>query len=132
VKKGDAVAVTLPDGKSASGAVSYVSNVAAAAAGAAASTSPTITVLATLDDPSATGTLDQAPVTVNITTATAKDVLAVPVGALVQLLDRGYAVQIKDGDGLHYLPVKLGLFAAGWVQVSGEGLAEGQTVVVAQ
>jgi peptidoglycan hydrolase-like protein with peptidoglycan-binding domain/predicted nucleic acid-binding Zn-ribbon protein len=132
VKKGDLVSVILPDGKSAAGKVSHVSSVAAKPASSADNAVPTITVLATLDDPSATGSLDQAPVTVNITTATAKDVLAVPVTALVQLLDGGYAVQIKDGDQLRYVPVKLGLFAGGWVQVAGEGLAEGRTVVVAR
>jgi peptidoglycan hydrolase-like protein with peptidoglycan-binding domain len=132
VKIGDTVSVTLPDGRTAKGTVSHVSSVATAAGDARSTATPTITVLATLDDPSGTRGLDQAPVTVNITTATARDVLAVPVGALVQLLDRGYAVQVQEGDRLHYVPVQLGLFAGGWVQVSGDGLAAGQTVVVAQ
>ena len=43
----------------------------------------TIPVQVKLTDPRAAGTLDQAPVTVNITTGTARDVLAVPVTALV-------------------------------------------------
>ena len=43
----------------------------------------TIPVQVTLTDPGAAGTLDQAPVTVNITTAAAQNVLAVPVGALL-------------------------------------------------
>lgn len=132
VKKDDPVSVTLPDGKTAKGKVTYVGSVAARPEGAAASASPTITVLVTLDDPAAAGKLDQAPVTVNIITATAANVLAVPVGALVKLLDGSYAVQVKDGDQLRYVPVKLGLFAGGWVEVSGPDLAEGQTVVVAQ
>jgi multidrug efflux pump subunit AcrA (membrane-fusion protein) len=124
--------VTLPDAKTAAGTVSDVGTVATTPAGGAAGASPTIPVVLTLSDPTAAGDLDQAPVTVNITTATAKDVLAVPVGALVQLLDGGHAVQVKDGDQVRYVPVQLGLFAGGWVQVAGEGLAEGQTVVVAQ
>jgi hypothetical protein len=83
-----------------------------------------------LDSPAAVGALDQAPVQVAITTATASDVLAVPVQALVALLEGGYAVQVLDGSEVRYLGVKVGLFADGWVQVSGNGLAAGQSVVV--
>jgi multidrug efflux pump subunit AcrA (membrane-fusion protein) len=132
VKTGDPVSVVLPDGKSTSGKVTHVSSVAARAEGAAAGAAPTLTVLVTLDDATAGVTLDQAPVTVNITTATAKDVLAVPISALVQLLGGGYAVQVKEGDRLRYVGVKTGLFASGFVEISGDGLAEGQTVVVAE
>ena len=134
VKQGDAVSVVLPDSSTTSGHVSSVGTVATQASGNGSGSTPppTINVEVTLDDPSAAGTLDQAPVSVNITTATASDVLAVPVQALVELLEGGYAVQIDDGGNLHYLRVTLGIFANGWVQVSGSGLAAGQTVVVAQ
>ena len=87
----------------------------------------------TLTDPGATGTLDQAPVQVAITTDAAKDVLVVPVTALVALAGGGYAVEVVDPDGTHRLvAVSLGLFddAQGLVQVSGSGLAAGQRVVV--
>ena len=86
----------------------------------------------TLDDPSVSHGLDQAPVTVNITTATATDVLAVPVSALVELLGGGYAVQVEESGQLHYVGVQLGLFANGMVEVSGQGLTEGQHIVVAK
>ncbi len=136
VKQGDPVTVILPDGSTTPGSVTDVGTVATTPAGdggaAADSADPTIEVLVTLDDPSASGGLDQAPVSVNITTATAEDVLAVPVGALVQTLDGTYAVQVEEAGQLRYVPVELGLFAAGWVEISGSGLAEGQPVVVAQ
>ena len=76
--------MTLPDGTTTPGVVSSVGTVATTTAGQGGSGSTTtIPVQVTLTDPGAAGTLDQAPVTVNITTATAKDVLAVPVTALL-------------------------------------------------
>jgi len=96
------------------------------------SQTPTIEVTVTLADAAAAGTLDQAPVTLNITTATAEDVLAVPVNALLELLEGGYAIQVEDAGQLRYVPVTLGLFADGWVEVSGSGLDAGQRVVVAK
>ena len=54
----------------------------------------TIPVQVTLTDPEAAGTLDQAPVTVNITTASAKNVLAVPVTALLARSPGGYVVEV--------------------------------------
>jgi len=87
----------------------------------------------TADHPAATGRLDQAPVDVSITTATVRNVLAVPVNALLALAGGGYAVEEVERAGLHQLVgVSVGLFddATGMVQVSGGGLAAGQRVVV--
>jgi multidrug efflux pump subunit AcrA (membrane-fusion protein) len=87
----------------------------------------------TLDHPSAAGSLDQAPVQVQITTDTAKGALVVPVNALLSLAGGGYAVEVVNAAGVHRLvPVSLGLFddAEGLVQVSGSGVRAGQRVVV--
>lgn len=103
----DAVSVTLPDGTTAPGVVSMVGTVTTTSAsqqGQNAAT--TIPVTVTLSDPSAADRLDQAPVTVNVTTATARNVLAVPVTPGI----------FEDSSGL--------------VQVSG-ALTPGQRVVVA-
>ena len=84
-------------------------------------------------DPGATGTLDQAPVQVAITTATAPDVLTVPVTALLAQPGGGYAVEITGPRSTRtILPVTVGLFddAQGLVQISGPGLQAGQHVVV--
>ena len=81
----------------------------------------------------AVGNYDQAPVNVSITNATARNVLAVPVDALLALSNGGDAVEEIGSNGVHHLvAVSLGLFddAAGLVQVSGSGLAAGQVVVV--
>lgn len=132
IRAGDAVTITLPDGRTTPGRVSTVGSVATAPA-PGSNSSPTVDVDVTLTDPGATGTLDQAPVQVAITTDAAKNVLVVPVTALVALAGGGYAVEVVGPDGAHRLvAVSLGLFddAHGLVQVTGSGLAAGQRVVV--
>jgi hypothetical protein len=57
-------------------------------------------------------------------------VLAVPVGALVSLGEGEYGVQVVEGGATRYVPVETGLFAAGRVEVVGEGIAEGVEVGV--
>src|SRR5215468_1580167 len=127
VKAGDKVTITLPTGRVTPGVVFSVGKVATTG------NNPTITVTVTLNHPKAAGALDQAPVTVSITTATAPNALVVPVGALLARAASGYAVEEVSPGGRHHLvPVTLGLFddAAGLVQVSGPGLAAGQRIVV--
>jgi len=127
VAAGDAVTVTLPDGSSTPGTVSSVGEVASGSASSA-----TIPVTVTLTDPRAAGTLDQAPVTVNLTTASAKNALVVPVGALLAQAPGGYVVEVVGaGNTRRYVPVTTGIFddAYGLVQVTG-ALTPGQRVVV--
>ena len=84
--------------------------------------------------PAAAGNLDQAPVNVNIVTAQARDVLAVPVSALVALAGGGYAVEVTRGSGSHatrqLVPVRTGLFSDTLVQVSGAAITAGLEVEV--
>jgi hypothetical protein len=127
VGKGDKVTVTMPDGKSTPGVISAVGKVAHGTGSSA-----TITVDVRLIHPGAAGGLDQAPVTVKITTGSVKNALVVPVDALLAR-SGGYAVEVAGASGSHRLvPVTVGVFddAAGLVQVSGPGLAAGQHVVV--
>ncbi len=134
VTAGDAVTVTLPDGSVTPGAVSFVGAVATAtppSPGQGPVT--TVPVLVRLTDPGAAGSLDQAPVTVNIITATARGVLAVPVTALLAGAPGGYVVEVAGpGNTRRYVPVRPGIFddASGLVQVTG-ALVPGQRVVVA-
>jgi hypothetical protein len=142
VKVGDAVSVTLPDGSSTPGTVSSVGSVATTSGASGGSGGPggtggsgstaTIPVTVTLKDPSAAGSMDQAPVTVYITTATAHDALVVPVGALLAQSSGGYAVEVAGaGNTRRLVPVTVGIFddTDGLVQVTG-ALAPGQRVVV--
>jgi peptidoglycan hydrolase-like protein with peptidoglycan-binding domain len=150
VATGDTVRITLPNNQSTSGVVSSVGTVATCASNSGASRSsptapgtdacasgnaaaPTITVNVTPAYPAATGTWDQAPVRIGITTASVSDVLAVPVTALLARSDGSYAVQvIGPGNTSRLAAVSLGLFddADGLGQVTGAELAAGQQIVV--
>jgi peptidoglycan hydrolase-like protein with peptidoglycan-binding domain len=143
VKVGDRVLVTLPDDRTTPGVVSLVGSVATAPStsqdnsnaggGTSGSSTPTVEIDVRLLHPAITGTLDQAPVDVLITTASVRNALVVPVNALVALAGGGYAVEVVTANGTHeLLPVTPGLFddQAGLVQVTGSGLAAGQRVVV--
>jgi multidrug efflux pump subunit AcrA (membrane-fusion protein) len=132
VKAGDKVTVTLPGGTTTLGAVSWVGRVATTSRSAGSPTT-TIPVQVKLTDPGAAGTLDQAPVTVNITTSAARSTMVVPVTALVAQSPGGYAVEVVGpGNTRHWVPVTPGIFddAKGLVQVAG-ALTPGQRVVVA-
>ncbi len=61
--------------------------------------SPTITVLVNPTDPAATGTWDQAPVNVTITTGSVSNALVVPVDALLAQAGGGYAVEVAGANG---------------------------------
>jgi len=127
VAVGDPVTITLPDNASTPGRVSSVGTVASGTASNA-----TIQVTVTLTHPSVAGTLDQAPVTVYITTASVSNALAVPVGALVAQSAGGYAVEVTGaGNTRRLVPVMVGIFDddSGLVQVTG-ALTPGEQVVV--
>jgi HlyD family secretion protein len=147
---GNKVSITLPNNDTTSGVVSSVATVASCpsssgAGGSGSSSSmartdtcasgstPTIAVDVTPSDPRATGTWDQAPVQVGITTDTVRDALVVPVTALLAQAGGGYAVELAGAGASnnHLVSVSLGLFddADGLVQVTGPGLAAGQEVV---
>jgi HlyD family secretion protein len=151
---GDKVSITLPNNQTIPGVVSSVGAVATCpsssgsggsgsssatpgtdtcSSGNSGSTAPTIAVGITPSHPSATGTWDEAPVQVGITTATVPNALVVPVTALLARSGGSYAVEVVGaGARNHLVPVSLGLFddAEGLVQVTASGLAAGQQVVV--
>ena len=126
---GQAVTVELPDGTLVAGTVREVGRVASTAQDG----TTTVPVTIDVDDPSALPALDAAPVVVEVVTDRREDVLAVPVNALVALLEGGYAVEVVEDDGTHrYVGVETGLFQDGDVEVTGEGLEAGDTVVAAR
>ena len=134
MKVGDQVTITLPDSSTTPGVVSTVGTVAVSTTDQGGNASaPTIQVDITPSDTSATGTLDQAPVQVAITTASVDDALVVPVAALLSPAGGGYAVEVVDGASAHRLiAVNLGLFddADGLVQITGSSVKAGDRVVV--
>ena len=83
--------------------------------------------------PSATGTAENVPVQVSLTTTVARNVLAVPISALLALAGGGYGVDVVEPSGIHRLVgVTTGTFASSRVEISGNGLRAGMRVVVAQ
>ncbi len=78
-------------------------------------------------DPSWTG----ATVQVEFATEVAQGVLSVPVSALLALQEGGYAVEVVQADGsIRLVGVSTGLFADGFVEISGSGLAPEVEVVI--
>lgn len=126
VKAGDKVEIKLPDGRVTPGTITSVGTVAQST-GQGDSAKRVVTVVVSLDDPAASGALDQAPVKVGIISESRKGVLAVPVNALLALAEGGYGVRTVDG---RIVAVTPGLFSRGMVEVSGDGMAEGVEVEV--
>jgi multidrug efflux system membrane fusion protein len=89
-----------------------------------------IEVTVTVANQKALGALDAAPVDVDFVSTRREGVLAVPVAALLALAQGGFGVEVVDGPTTRIVPVKTGMFAAGQVEVSGEGIAEGVKVGV--
>jgi peptidoglycan hydrolase-like protein with peptidoglycan-binding domain len=130
VAAGDRVEVELPGGKRVDGRVIAVARVAEADA-EDVTAEPTVAVTIRLLETVETD-LDEAPVDVDVETGRAEGVLAVPVQALLALSEGGYAVEVVDGAASsHLVGVQTGGFADGFVEITGEGLAEGTQVVTA-
>jgi len=125
------VTVELPDGSGVSGRVASVGTVAHQQTGNDGENgSATVDVTVTLADQRSLGTLDQAPVTVHVVSAERRNVLAVPVAALLALREGGYGVQVVSGGGSHVVAVETGMFANGQVEIAGSGITEGTVVGV--
>jgi len=136
------VTVQLPDGSTVNGRITAVSPVAQSssssssasgggAGGGSSTPSATIPVTVSLQKHVDASALDQAAVSVNFEQAVANHVLSVPVTALLATQGGGYAVQ--EAAAPHKLiPVTPGLFAAGYVQISGPELQDGMQVTDSQ
>jgi hypothetical protein len=154
-KVGEKVTVQLPAGNTVNGKVTAVSSVAqssssgdnsagngsggggngggggAGGGGSGSGSSSTIPVTVTLSGHHRGAGLDEAAVSVNFAQQRAKNVLSVPVTALLAVSGGNYAV--RDAAAPHSLmPVTVGLFAAGYVQISGPGIQPGLQVTDSQ
>jgi hypothetical protein len=134
VHAGDPVKVTIP-GLAApiDGTVREIGTVATAPSPGPGGSGPaTVPMVITVTMPAGAPALDQAPVQVAVIGAQRHNVLLVPVTALLAGASGGYQVAVLDDAGRRLIPVKLGLFdeAAGTVEVTGDGLAEGMRVEV--
>jgi len=135
---GGHVKVEMPTGSTVGGTISAVSSVAqnsggggagGGATGSGGSSSVPVTI--TLDRHVSGKGLDQAAVSVEFVKARARHVLSVPVTALLATSGNNYALQ--EAAAPHKLiPVRTGMFAAGYVQVSGRGIHPGLRVTDSQ
>lgn len=123
------VTVNLPGGKATTGTISRVGAPRQREDGDDKKIIVPVTI--TLDRPAAAGSLQEVSVSIDFPTDSRKDVLAVPVAALIALPDGGYGVEVvHDAVTTRTVPVTAGLFAGGSVEVTGDGLEAGQKVVV--
>jgi peptidoglycan hydrolase-like protein with peptidoglycan-binding domain len=126
-KKGTKAALTMPGGGSTHGTITNVGAVATRPS--KDSSTSTIDLTISVSDQKALGGLDQAPVDVRLTADRHRDVLAVPVAALLALPGGRYGVQVVEGMTARTVPVETGMFADGKVEISGgTGLREGMKV----
>lgn len=139
---GAAVTVVLPDGAEAAGTVTAATVVEAPAGGAAGAAAgaeedtggaddAVVEVEVTLAAPVDSALLG-SPVDVVLPVGERADVLVVPVTALLATAGGGYGLELVGADGTtSVVPVEPGLFADGRVEVTGDGIAEGDVVGVA-
>jgi peptidoglycan hydrolase-like protein with peptidoglycan-binding domain len=127
VRQGQSVRIKMPNGRAVRGRIADVGKVAETNGEGG---TPTIEVTITVPNARATGNLDQAPVDVAIARETRRNVLTVPVTALLALAGGGYAVEVADGDNTRLVRVRPGLFADGLVEITGEGIRAGTKVVI--
>jgi uncharacterized protein YkwD len=128
-KRNARVSVELPAGDVVGGRIVRVGKVATAAASsgdgqddAASTLKVTVKLFKRIK------ALDQAPVTVNFEQSRAKDVLTVPVTALLAQPGGKFAVELREGTARRLVAVTTGLYASGYVEIDGAGLRPGQRV----
>jgi hypothetical protein len=134
VKRGDRVEIELPTGRTVGATVTDVGRVAKPPEDTGqpgGGGDATITVTMTLDKNAAVDGLDEAPVDVRVATSVVENALAVPVSALLARSEGAYAVEVVVGSTTRLVPVETGAYADGWVEIKGDGIADGAKVVTA-
>jgi hypothetical protein len=131
-RAGERVEVTLPDGATVRGRITVVGRVAREVESSSSdpNAEPQLVIDLTIELRSkrGIGRLDEAPVGVGLAQESRRHVLAVPVNALVARRGGGYGVELARSHRV--VAVRAGLFADGYVEVSGGGVREGTRVVV--
>lgn len=136
--EGGKVTVKIPGGRSVDGTIAKIGTVAAApqqptgTPGQSGPTTPDARIPVTVEiaDQQALGRLEAAPVDVDFVSQKREGVLAVPVAALLALPGGGYGVEVVESRSTRIVEVKTGLFAAGRVEINGDGIEEGMKVGV--
>jgi hypothetical protein len=152
VHVGDPVQIQLPEGQTTTGRVSQIGSESSGAnaqltpagtgasgsgqgaggsAAAGSSGAPaTVAVTVSLNYPRDARGLDQVPVEVGITDTVHRNVLAVPIDALLALANGGYAVALDDHGIRTLIAVAPGIFDGNRVEVSSSRLQPGMRIEV--
>ena len=127
---GDAVTIEMPDFTEVTGSVVFVSNTALATGNDW--DPPVFEVQIEFDDPSVAAGLDEAPVDVIVVSDSVDDVMAVPVSALLALLEGGYAVEVQTtGSRIELVAVEIGFFGSNnMIEIRSGEISPGDLVVV--
>jgi peptidoglycan hydrolase-like protein with peptidoglycan-binding domain len=127
---GASVTVKLPDKSTVAGTVASVGRVAETQTDSSGKSTTTVEVIVSIADQSKLGSLDESPVAVAFVASQHKDVLTVPIVALLALAEGGYGVQVVDGGSTRIVAVETGMFAGGRVEISGDGITTDTVVGV--
>lgn len=135
VRVGTEVEVGLPDGSSAAASIVDVSTEVSESDSATGESEGTtiVVVVAELEGREArrrAREYDAASVDVTFTAGARRNVLIVPVAALVALSEGGFGLEVVEDGSSRYVAVDAGLFSGGRVEVSGPDIAEGTVVGV--
>lgn len=129
VEVGASVRVTLPDGSATTGTVTAV-GAPVEKENSSGGKSLKLPVTAALDDPAAADAYSDVNVNMELSRTLSEDALLVPVLALLAQPEGGFAVQVRRGSKTNLVPVEIGAFADGEVEVTSDKLSEGDKVVV--
>ena len=128
-RRGQRVGVLLPDGEEAKGKVRRIA--ASEGSGEEApgeETEPGVEVTVSIVGKTKAPALDGAAVSVLFTESLRRDVLSVPLTALVAVGNERFAVVVIEATQRRRIAVTPGLAADGYVEVKGKGLREGMRV----
>lgn len=133
---GGAATVTLPDGRTAAGRIVEIGTVVTDSGGdgggAGGGGESKLPLTIHLRSDRGAGGVDEAPVSVELARTTRRDVLAVPVAALIARSGGGYAVKVvrRGTTRATEIAVEPGMFADGYVELRDGAVHEGDRVEV--
>jgi len=127
---GDAVTIEMPNNTLVPATVVFVSQTATS--GQNEWDPAWFEVRIELDDLSVAEGLDEAPVDVIIVSDSVSDIMAIPISALVALLEGGYAVEKDTGNGqVELIAIEVGFFGSdNLIEITSGALEPGDRVVV--
>jgi multidrug efflux pump subunit AcrA (membrane-fusion protein) len=126
--EGARVTIELPSGDTVHGRIARVGKTAQQEQSADGQGSSPPTIKLTIKLTERATAIDQAPVTVRLERGRRRNVLAIPVTALLARSGGRFAVEVADRSGRHVVPVTTGLFTSGFVEIEGAGLRPGMRV----